>query len=141
MPIIIEVEQQVYIIKVSGVRFPFIYHYGVYINDNGNQVVYHCQLAKKNEKGGCIIETPFDEFMQGRKAINYFKTGLTKDEVLAKIDDIDDKKWTGLFFNCSDFTRRISKLSPIYTQKNYLIAALGLTAFLVLLNIKFKTQK
>jgi hypothetical protein len=128
--------EKIYVIKVTGIRIPLIYHYGIYVEKNNEKIVYNCVFGEKNDDGGCIIETPFDEFINGRKVLNYFKTELTEKEVLEKISEINKKKWLGLFFNCSDFTRRITKISPFYTQKNYLIAAIGLVGILILLNYK-----
>lgn len=128
----------VYVMISSGSSnhlFQFVRHYCIFVTDGvDNNYVYQCTLDSTRTDGGCIIKTDYAEYLKTHTPFYYFKTDLTESDVLAKIAEIDNKRWLPLIFTCSDFTRRITKLSPFWSQKNQLIGGLTIIAALIIVN-------
>lgn len=137
-------DKKVYIIITKGKQNKFVNHYGMLVTDGKDyNYVYQCTKYLKNKNGGCVVKVKYEDFLHPdgasggyRDPIYFIKTELTEEEVEARACEMYNNKYTNLIFNCSDFTRRITKLTPFYTQKNLLIGAIAVTVFLIALNWK-----
>ena len=127
----------VYILITKGERFSFIHHYAIYVQGAiGGDYVWNCTLDKSNSNGGCSVKEDYTTFIADHEPIYFLKTDLTEDDVNSKIAELNNKHWLSLWFNCSDYTRRFSDISPFYSQKNILIAGLLIAGALVYVNYK-----
>jgi hypothetical protein len=132
-------EKVVYVFVSTGKRIAFIKHYSIFVTDGADyNYVYQCTLDSDRIDGGCIVKTDYTEFLKDHNPIYYFKTELTEQDVINKVAELDTKRWLPFIFTCSDFTRRVTKLSPFWSQKNQLIAGIVfVTALIVLNKVKF----
>ncbi len=129
-------EKIVYVITTTG-KYSWVNHYAIYVTDGKDyNYVYMCTYYLKNKADGCVVKLSWDEFIKGRKVIYYFKTDLTEEQVKQKSCEEYSKKYIGLYYVCGDFTRHITKISPFLTQKNLLLGAIAITAFLIAINWK-----
>ena len=95
-------QSAVYILITSGKTFSFVRHYAILVSGaTGGDYVYQCTLYDKNSNGGCAVKTDYTEFLKDHTPIYFLKTELTEADVISKVQELENKSWLPLFFNCS----------------------------------------
>lgn len=98
------------ILKRQMVAVPFLHHYGIYVELNGQPFVLHIQSDR-----GTVIDT-LDEFLKGyplRKVLPSEMSGLPSSEILQRYGAATEEEFHIMFNNCERFAHR-------YTNTPYL---------------------
>lgn len=107
--------QEVKILQVSTRRYMLINHFGILINEAGEEVVYHNDQDPFNRYGGNILRESLASFLDGRTLEGIKITSIDLSNLYAYIEENKAKKYNALTYNCEHFiTEAImgKKLSP-----------------------------
>lgn len=92
--------------------YPFIYHYGIVLREEGGLFVYHNDPDQKNHAGGNIIREPFDEWIQDREIVDVTKTKIDAETIEKGVRELKQMRYDLLSFNCEHFITRFKDARP-----------------------------
>lgn len=120
------------ILKCSINSLPFIYHYGVILNEgNGILKVIH-NAPIKNKYGGGINVDSLDKFLKTRKIDEAKPTKLTRKDILLSVNKYVKQPFNLITWNCEHY---ITKLQTGYAQSPQIRNGAKLSAYLVFILI------
>jgi hypothetical protein len=118
----------------SKVKYlPFIYHYGIYLNDNNQGYVMHHSWK------GSIIE-PLNQFLIPRELVSVYPSSLNE---LSNTELITQyNKCKGRFdlvsYNCEHFVSRMQGLYPVSHQVTFWVVLI--VFFVLMLVLLYKSK-
>jgi len=99
------------VLKVSdsSKRLPFIFHYGIVLNEGNGLHVAHNTPGKKNEHGGNIQIDTLKYWKRRRRIIEVTKTKLKTSQITNHIEQHKSKPFNIIFWNCEHFVFSLTK--------------------------------
>jgi hypothetical protein len=97
------------VLKASINRLPFVYHYGIVINEGYGIYIAHNTPNEQNEYGGNVLIDELDTWTESRRIIEAKKTRINAQKIAAHIEKHKDKKFNLIFWNCEHFIFGLTK--------------------------------
>ena len=121
------------VIRARVTEAPFIFHYGIIINWDGNQYILHNPFMI-----GPSIDTVPDFFKNRYFVRSYGKlTSKTDEDLLSEFNSIRDKKYSTFYFNCEDFINRMIDCFCFQSGKIQLIISIIIFIVLMIISLLF----
>jgi hypothetical protein len=122
------------VIRARVKEYPFIFHYGIVIVcDDG---VYIAHNPSRGDESPKPILQNFDDFWNSRKFEKSYGvlTDKTSEELLAKFDEIKDKYYHYILYNCEDFVNDMIGYFRFQSGKMQLIVAVSIIGIILFIS-------
>ena len=85
-------------------------HYGIVVEDGGERYVYDNDPDDEyNEQGGSVGYFELEKWLERRRILKVYDSGLKKEEIENEVKKYKHKKFDWVMFNCRDLIRKITK--------------------------------
>jgi len=91
------------LLKASIKRLPFVYHYGIVLNEGNGIYIAHNTPNETNEHGGNVLIDDLDTWTGSRRIVEAKRTKLNANQIAEYIEKHKDKRFSLIFWNCEHF--------------------------------------
>ena len=108
-------------------------HAGIIVIEDGEIYVYDNDPDNPiNKYGGSIKKTLLKDYLRERKILEFYQTDLNIEHIKKRADEIRNKPFSWLFFNCETLVRYVTGEEirrEYFHPYEKMVLALGFTAF------------
>ena len=84
-------------------------HYGIIVVEEGRAYIYDNDPDNPtNDSGGSVGKFEIRKWFERRRLLEYYDSGLRKEEIENEVKKTSKEKFSWIFFNCKDFIRKIT---------------------------------
>lgn len=111
------------IVITNCTNLPLCFHVGITCLYNGEMCVFHNTPSKTNGYGGNVICEPLYKFLSDRKINAIYPTNIPTEKILQNFNQIKNKKYNALNFNCESYINQLINGNTGTTQLEKLFCA------------------